>query len=456
MKKSDYRGWWSVFCFSFRQGLKQKAYVLYLLLMGLCLLLGPIFLTMIKSGQSSKESEVLEGALYVFDDAGLEIDYASAFAEWPELQIKVQVCSDMSYEAYQEKLVETEDTAELGVHITYEESGYYRLGFVRSSSSAWTKNECERIGEDFAAFFKKAKQQALKVSEEQMAFISRPVEYHLLYTDADGALQEEKKTEGISMEEYFVLLGGIMVCMIIITLNGSSVANAIVTEKSTRVIEYLMINVKPMALIIGKVLACICLTMLQLGVMGLSYGTSVLLQRILFGEAQTAAIMEKMEVLQALKGISTGNVLICILILLMGILFFSFLAGVAGASVSKLEELAEGMKVYQIVLVVGAYIGIGVCVLELIGGIKPLIINICGLLPITAPFIVPAMLLTGRMTAGVAVAAFVLLTVCTLLLYLFTARVYESMIFYNGKVLKLRDILEISGIRSQKGGRAHE
>jgi len=35
-------------------------------------------------------------------------------------------------------------------------------------------------------------------------------------------------------------------------------------------------------------------------------------------------------------------------------------------------------------------------------------------------------------------------TVCTAALFSFTAKVYESMIFYNGNVLKLKDILQIA------------
>ena len=44
-------------------------------------------------------------------------------------------------------------------------------------------------------------------------------------------------------------------------------------------------------------------------------------------------------------------------------------------------------------------------------------------------------------------------------LFSFTAKVYESMIFYNGKVLKLKDILQIAKNRRQverKGEKSHE
>lgn len=453
MKKNDYRGWQEVFRFSFIQGVKQKSFFGFLIFMSVLLIIGPIVLTLIQSGKEPEETKVTVENVYVFDEVNLAIDYESALEGTELAGIGVEVRSDITYEEYKASIEKVEDGKDLGVQICYEDLGYFQLNFVRGAKADLTDDECDMVVDTFVAFFEEAKRMAFDVTEEQMAFINRPVDTEVLFTDENGAvIEEEEKAEGISMDEYFILLGGIMVCLMIITLNGGSVANAIVTEKSTRVVEYLMINVRPMALIVGKILSCICLTLIQFGVMGVSYLISTVIQGAVFSEEQISSAMDSMSALQAFQGLNVVNVVLCILIIMMGVLFFSILAGLAGASVSKMEELAEGMKVYQMVQIIGSYIGIGICIMEMTGGVNTLIINICGLIPISTPFIVPAMLLTGRMGAGVAFIGFVLLTLLTLLLYIFTARVYESMIFYNGKVLKLKDILAISGVRSGKGG----
>ncbi len=454
MRKNDYRGWQEVFRFSFMQGIKQKSFKGFLIIMFVLLTLGPTVMTLIQSGKEPEETKVTVEKLYVFDEVNLAIDYDSAFEGTDVSGTVVEVRSDVTYEEYKKDIEELEDTKDLGVQIVYEDSGYFQLNFVRSAKADLTDEECDIVVDTFVEFFGDAKRKAIDVTEEQMAFINRPVATEVLFTDESGAIiEEEEAAEGISMDEYMILLGGIMVCLMIITLNGGSVANAIVTEKSTRVVEYLMINVRPMALIVGKILSCICLTLIQFGVMGVAFLISSLIQGALFSQEQISSAMDSMSALQAFQGLNAVNVILCILIIMMGVLFFSILAGLAGASVSKMEELAEGMKVYQMVQVIGSYIGIGICVMEMIGGVEPLIINICGLIPISTPFIVPAMLLTGRMNALVAFVGFVLLTLLTVFLYIFTARVYESMIFYNGKVLKLKDILAISGVRSGKGGK---
>ncbi|MBQ8821109.1 MAG: hypothetical protein IJZ82_00530 [Lachnospiraceae bacterium] len=454
MKKTDYRGWQEVFRFSFEQGFKQKSFKGFLIIICVLFLFGPTVLTLFQSGEDSEEIKVTVENLYVFDEVGLPIDYENAFAETAASGVKVSVREDMTFEEYTKSIEETEDSKDIGVQIRHESAGYFQLNFVRAAEDALEDDECDVVGDTFTAFFEEAKRKAIDVSEEQMAFINQSVDTQVLFTDESGTvLEEEEKEEGISLEEYYVLLGGIMICMMIITLNGGSVANAIVTEKSTRVVEYLMINVRPMALIVGKILSCLSLTMIQFGVMGGAYLGSTLIQKAVFSEAELGAAQESTSILQMFSGLSVVNVILAVLIVLMGVLFFSILAGLAGASVSKMEELAEGMKVYQMVQVIGAYIGIGICLMEMIGGVEPLIINICGLIPISTPFIVPAMLLTGRMTTVIALIGFVLLTVITIVLYLFTASVYESMIFYNGKVLKFKDILAISKVRSGKGAK---
>lgn len=454
MKKNDYRGWQEVFRFSFEQGFKQKSFKGFLIIMCVLLMLGPTVLALFQSGEESEEIKVTVENLYVFDEVGLPIDYESALADTQAAGVKVSVREDMSYEEYVASIEESQDLMDIAVQIRHESAGYFQLSFVRGAEDGLGDDECDIVGATFTAFFEDAKRKAIDVSEEQMAFINQAVNTKVLFTSEDGSIApEEEKAEGISMEEYYVLLGGIMVCMMIITLNGGSVANAIVTEKSTKVVEYLMINVRPMALIVGKILSCLSLTLIQFAVMGGSYFASTLIQKAVFGADASGAAASSASIMEMFSGISAVNVILAVLIILMGVLFFSILAGLAGASVSKMEELAEGMKVYQMVQVIGAYIGIGICVMEMIGGVNPLIINICGLVPISTPFIVPAMLLTGRMTTVIALVGFVLLTVITIALYLFTAGVYESMIFYNGKVLKFKDILAISKVRSGKGGK---
>jgi ABC-2 type transport system permease protein len=205
------------------------------------------------------------------------------------------------------------------------------------------------------------------------------------------------------MEEYMVLLMGIMIVTMIVSLSGGSIATSIVTEKTTRVVEYLMINVRPMALIVGKILASLVMVFVQFAAMGISYFISTLLNTMLFGEQDLEAMQSTVAGVEVsmvgfwkmLLGIQFTDVLVAVAVILAGVMLYSIMAGLAGASVSKMEEMAEGLKLYNVIMVAGSYMGLALCVVLMLGE-NVVFTNICCLVPISAPFVVPACLILNK------------------------------------------------------------
>lgn len=130
------------------------------------------------------------------------------------------------------------------------------------------------------------------VEQEQLDFINQPVESRVEHTTQDGEITPEEDGEGISMAEYYVLLAGIVVVVMIVNLSGGQIAMSIVTEKSTKVVEYLMINVRPMALIVGKILAALITVVIQFAAFGVSYLLSGAISRLIFGDVPAARRQE--------------------------------------------------------------------------------------------------------------------------------------------------------------------
>lgn len=477
MKRNDYIGWQEVFRFSLTQGLKEKAYYGSLIFFAVILiLLQPVISLFQSFGDDGEAYHSEVTALTVYDETGLGIDYSQALTGEGFEDVVIHTDSAMTYEEHVKLLEDSakakEDkeaakSTELIVHLTYEDEGYFNMTFVKASNAALSEEDCEKVADTFLAFFDEARIEAIEVTPEQLAFLNKAVDTKLEYvTEAGEIVPEEEKAEGISMEEYMILLVGITVVTMIISLSGGSVATSIVTEKSTRVVEYLMINIRPMALIVGKILSCLVLVVIQFAVMGISYGISVILNLMLFGSKEikaegtvAAGTVEMSAVMELLSGITLPKVLVAVAVILGGVLFYCILAGLAGASVSKLEEITEGLKLYNMVMVAGSYLGIAMCIVLMTGGDNQLFVTICSLLPISAPFVVPACVLLNKISMTIALISMVLVLVLTVLLFAFTSKVYESMIFYNGTVLKLQDILAIAKNRSQaerKEGKQHE
>lgn len=451
MKRSEFIGWKDVFRFSFVQGVKQKAYYGFLIVMCLVILLWSPIAALINGGGEDEAYTSKVTKLTVYDETGLNIDYAEALQGDAYAGIQVVTDSSQGYDAHVKSLEESEDSTELIAKIVFDESGLFNLTFVKANSSPLTTEDCDSVAGAFVAYFEDARISAIDVTPEQMEFINQPVSTKVeFFTEAGEIIPQQEKKEGINMDEYSILYVGLVVTSLIFMLCGNSIANSIMTEKTTRVVEYLMINVRPMALIVGKLLASLLLVLIQVAAVGASYGLSVLLRNALFG-----APVDDVESMGAEMGVSMGNIMqmldtiqlsdavIALIVIFAGIIFYGILAGLAGASISKMEEMAEGMKLFSLTVTVGLYIGLALT-LVLLNGENVLFTNICCILPISAPFVVPACLILNKISLTVALISLGIMVVCTILLFSFTAKVYESMIFYNGSVLKIKDIIRIA------------
>ena len=88
MKKSDFLGWKEVFAFSFEQGIKEKAFVIFLVIMFLVMLLATPVTTFFKQDEGEVKSSSIR-TLQVYDLTGLPIAYEEA--KFQDGDDKVQV-----------------------------------------------------------------------------------------------------------------------------------------------------------------------------------------------------------------------------------------------------------------------------------------------------------------------------------------------------------------------------
>lgn len=463
MKRSDYAGWKEVFSFSLRQEMKQKSFRGLLIVMCVLILAFVPVSTWLSQRGEEQEKDTEVSLLTIYDETGLHIDYTHALEGERYAAMQVAQVYGEGFEEHVKALEESEDSTELIVHIAYEEAGYFNLTFVKAASAALKDKDCDKLTEDFESFFQDARISAVDVSQEQLDFINQPVETRIEYTTPEGEITPEEEGEGISMTEYYVLLAGIVIVMMIVNMGGGQIAFSIVTEKSSRVVEYLMINVRPMALIVGKILAALTTVIIQFAAYGVCYLISSGISGLLFGSAGTflgstqGGETQQMSGIGAMfAGVNAGTVLLAFVMILAGVFFYSIVAGLAGASVSKMEEMAEGLKLYQMLLVVGSYIGIFLCIMQMMGNVSQTVVNICCVIPLSAPFVMPANLLLGKLSMPVALISLAVVLLSTAGLFSFTAKVYESMIFYNGNVLKLKDILQIARNRKLAANSARQ
>lgn len=459
MKKSDFTGWREVFAFTFQQSVKQKSYVIFIVVFAVIALLYSPVMTLFQQYQQIKEKKFAVEELVIFDESGLDIDYSDMFEDKKYKKVNIVANPTEDYETWKKQLEEGKNDVAMLVKIDYEEEkNTFHFLFVQGKNLSISELDKQTFADAFCEFFEQAKRKAVDITKEQSTFIEQEIERETKKLSETGEVVEKEEDEGISMTDYVVILALLMVCMLMITMSGNQIALAIVTEKSTRVLEYLVLNVRPLALIVGKLLAILVTSTIQMATVGFCYMASPMvgnmivptLSKWLFGAAYTAqeatvSTEESMAMtLQMIHGIRMEYVFLALLFLMLGIIMFGIIAGLSGASVSKMDEMTEAMTLFQALLIVGCYTDMFLCVFQITGKVNPNFVRFLSICPVTSPFLVPANLLLGKMSWGLIVTSFLVMLLVIALLFALTAKVYEAMIFYNGKTLKIKDILALA------------
>ena len=145
-----------------------------------------------------------------------------------------------------------------------------------------------------------------------------------------------------------------------------------------------------------------------------------------------------------LPGLNPLHVLLAACIFFLGVLQFAVLAGLFGAAISKMEDMGEGMKLYNVILIISAYVCLFMKAGSMAGGQATLAETVVGFIPLCSPFLVPMNLLIGQTSLITALLVIVIQVVFLILCLKLVTKVYTSMILYKGNVIKFRQILGLA------------
>lgn len=218
---------------------------------------------------------------------------------------------------------------------------------------------------------------------------------------------------GIGLITVFLLFFGIQTY-------GTLVAQGVVEEKSSRVVELLLSTVRPWHLMLGKILG--------LGLVGLA--------QIVILAAAGLAMAAATGVL-TLSGVATGTVLWGVLWYLLGFFLYAAVYAAAGSLVSRQEDAASVITPVTMVLTIGFIVGFNVLLQDPSSGTA----RVLSLIPLFSPILMPGRMAIGS-AAGWEIALSLALTVVLgSLLTLVGSRIYRNAVLHTGSRLKLTTAL---------------
>lgn len=469
------KGWQKVFSFTFIQHIKTKSFVVGTIIVCVLVAAGCVLTnilpTLMKGDDSSDPSgtpgsngDVMSfGEIYLYDEPSvLTEEDRNDVSEMLELTFSA---SDKSFDALCEELKEAE-AGKAAVKITAAEDedgnvSRYNIRTVYSPGSEGASMMNAMLGElvnrriMYNAGVTPDKYASTKIGVSTFEIEAGAEEWSIIQ----------------SAMNYFVPMVVSLVLFILIFAYGQVVAQSIATEKTSRVMELLLTSVRPLAVVIGKVLAMGLVSFGQFILIGVVGGLSFAISAPFGWVGNAMSIAKDPQIQESLSQAAGGmltddeqiaqavnefaasfsplNILLIIVIFLLGFIFFSLIAALIGASVSRMEDLQQAMGPYSLLGVLGFYLAY-----------FPIIFNVGSVdtgvatsnpvqffsyfFPISSPFALPSAILLGNLTPLQSALGVLVLAAAVVLVAVIVSKVYEAIILHNGNRIKFGDILKMA------------
>jgi len=228
--------------------------------------------------------------------------------------------------------------------------------------------------------------------------------------DADAAADGQRVVAAIF---------GVVILYSLLILFGQFIAQGVVEEKSSRVVELLLATMRPWQLLAGKILG--------LGVLALG-------QIVAIGVVAVVAALA-FDVVEV-PGDLISTVAIVIAWFVLGYAWYAAVFAVAASLVSRQEDLATVLMPTSMVLVVAFFIGI-----QAASDPGGLLARVTSYIPGLSPLVMPVRQAAGEVALWEVALAVVLMVLAIVLVVRLGGRIYSGALLRTGGKIKMREAL---------------
>ena len=454
-----------VFRFSLAQIFKSKAHIISLVIMILLMwFIGPTqMISKIKSenydiAEQSLDADEIQSikGIVVFNGTAVDID---------EDDIATGLCSDLSKvfiavvndEAdFEEDLTEYENSvvldSSLGADITAKDAlitvyigvdyttGSYVIDGVISDDSIISDSTLESILDMIKTRFDEVRYINAGVSDDEvtLTIINNGIKNNGVYTES--SYKTEMYEEYDENEVYMLSYQFVMLVLIMLTLSVQYIITSVMEEKSSRLAETILVSVRPLALIMGKIFAVMCyiFAIVVPGCIG-----SLIINRII--ENVTGIDTESFIDFSIAFTKGVGVTLLMIVSLVLTYMIFAIFAGIMGSACAKTEDIQASVQTVSFINVVVALIAMMVPAYA-----NNTLIKVLSIIPPFSCYIAPSSYLVGKISLGFMFISIVIQLIVVALLFMLCAKVYRVLILRDNKKAKIKDIIEIARSKGAK------
>ena len=455
MNKKKLTGWKNVFSFTFAQSLKSKSFITNTILT-VVIFFAVTFGVNVYSAMKERDrsSESIESSQTEQTDQKVQNEskkrkFASTIYYSDEVGFgfsmeEVNEAVNKKYDgvtlipAQKDREAMTNDIKSADAESAYLVIGAGEEGMEVSvllpEITKYSEEQAEKFGKTVKKYIESWKETGLQLSEEQKNFLNAEIRV---------AVAGDKSESPVEMAaKQYVPMAFCLILYMSIVLYGQMVGNSVAEEKTSKVMELLLTSIRPLAVIVGKILSMMCLAMIQLGIniaallAGNAVGT-VVGQNL--SPTYSNTIMSVMQEYNLMSVFSPVRLLCAFFVFILGFTFYCTFAGLMGATVNRGEDLASAMSVYTSISMVGFMLAYLPNVLGTVGkGVQ----TFAAIFPLSSPFILPARILLADMSNGMIGAAIGVLAVLVIVFAWMVSKIYEMVILYNGNKISMKQMIK--------------
>lgn len=437
MRHNPLSGWTTVFGFTARCKMGTKGYIAGTLIVALILALcipGGILLadTISVAGQAPRTTQITRFVLVDTVNADWQM-----LSSTEGIYASIPVSSAPDVETACSQIGPTE----AAIIITEGEGGIHIHG-VLSDDSALATSDVEGATGYFVENLREALIRATDLSPADLAQIFAPVQTQI-------AQEEQEAQPGGMVAELIEMLFPFALMMLMyfmILIYGNTCASTVIAEKTSKLMDTMLVSVRPGAMMVGKLLAVSLSGFVQFSLWVLSAigGTwaGVALVRHLNPHTTIGIVAFTDFLVSAGVLFDPIGIVMAIAFSAAGLLLYCSLSAIGGALAGKPEDLSSTNIIFTFVLVISY---LTVFYDGLTHGGTNLISDAlwARIVPFTSILVQPGLLLMGRSSLLLGIGALAIVVFTAFLFALLAGRVYTLCAFRKGNPLKIFSILRL-------------
>lgn len=309
------------------------------------------------------------------------------------------------------------------------QTGGYSVSLKLSENTAVNREAATGFAYTISSLFDSARYATCGITQDKLTVISSPY-----YVSSGSASSYMGSSDDIAMR-FIVQYVYAIIVLLLCSISTAYIIRSVLEEKASKLVETLLTSVRPLSLIVGKILAVMTYIIILLASVVISALASSKITSLI---SSTPVSLSSLGLDISGMKIDIPTLILIIVSLIISYLTYSVLAGISGACCSNMEEMDAAQGSVMITLLIGYIASFATCAID-----SAPVAYITSLLPIISTFCVPVRYVLGHIGLGAFLASLVLQIIIVALLFVFCSKVYSEIIIRRGKRIKLKELIPI-------------